>query len=166
MTSAGLQIVYAREDLIPSFHKSLDRVARERVHLEMTEAPPLDKVLGFQRELIANSWPGFYAVSGEDVVGWADAFPARNPRLAHRAFLGMGIIPEYRGQGLGTRLLDAVLGHARKIGLEKIELTCYAQNAPALALYKKCGFTEIGVIRHYRKLDDRYFDAVEMELFL
>jgi ribosomal protein S18 acetylase RimI-like enzyme len=42
----------------------------------------------------------------------------------------------------------------------------YTENADAINLYKKLGFSEIGIIKHYRKLNGRYFDCLEMELFL
>jgi ribosomal protein S18 acetylase RimI-like enzyme len=86
--------------------------------------------------------------------------------LAHRGFLGMGLIKEFRGKGLGTQLLSRALKHAKDIGLEKIELSVYTENADAIKLYKKLGFSEIGIIKHYRKLNGRYFDCLEMELFL
>ncbi len=64
------------------------------------------------------------------------------------------------------KLLMSALAHAKKVGLEKVELTVYTDNASAIGLYKKCGFKEIGIVKHYRKLNGRYFDCVEMELFL
>jgi putative acetyltransferase len=120
----------------------------------------------FQRKLIAYNWPVFYAVGGDNVVGWADITPSSNPRLSHRGFLGMGLLKSHRGQGLGTQLLQAALGHAKKIGLEKVELSVYSENFAAIALYKKVGFQQMGFVKNYRKLEDRYFDCVEMEIFL
>jgi RimJ/RimL family protein N-acetyltransferase len=162
----AVEIIYPTEEYFASFHKALDQVAREEVYIEMTEAKPFEEVANFQRTLIKNNWPGCYALENGEVVGWADAFPASNPRLCHRAFLGMGLLKSHRGKGIGSQLLNRVIDHAKRIGLEKIELTVYTNNEPAIHLYKKCGFTEIGVIKHYRKLRDRYFDCVEMELFL
>lgn len=165
-----IQIIYAQSDLIPSFYKALDRVAREEIYIEKVEAPPFTDVKNFQQKLIAQQWPNYYAVkqgaSGEpEVLGWADITRPQNERLAHRGFLGMALVAEARGQGLGTQLLQAVLSHAQRIGIEKIELSVYSSNPSAIALYKKCGFREMGRIRHFRKYKDQYFDSVEMELF-
>ena len=99
-------------------------------------------------------------------MGWADITPASNPRLAHRGFLGIGVIKDYRGEALGNELLTKALNRAKEMGLEKIELSVYTNNTAAVKLYKKFGFTEIGVVKHYRKLNGKYFDCVEMELFL
>jgi GNAT superfamily N-acetyltransferase len=62
------------------------------------------------------------------VVGWCDVFPFKNPRLAHRGGLGMGLLRDYRGRGLGRGLIAATLETATKSGLEKVELTVYSNN--------------------------------------
>lgn len=160
------EIVYARKDLIPAFHRTLDEVARERTFIEMIEAPPLEKVTEFQTKGIDENWPLFYAVQNGEVVGWCDVFPASNPRLAHRGFLGMGLKKTHRGRGLGTKLITAALEHARKIGLAKVELTVYASNHSAVRLYQKIGFEQNGFTRDYRRLDGVSFDAISMELVL
>lgn len=159
-------VIYARKDLIPSLWQAIDTVAREEIYIERVEAPPLPETEAFQHKLLDQNWPVYYAVDNDQVVGWADITFPLNPRLAHRGFLGMGLLPAYRGQGLGRRLLQAALDHARQIGAEKVELSVYTTNAPAIALYRRCGFNEIGVIRHYRKHKGVYYDALEMECFL
>jgi ribosomal protein S18 acetylase RimI-like enzyme len=161
-----VQIIYAKEELIPSFHKTLDEVARERIYIEMVEAFPLEKVAAFQKSLIEKNAPVYYAVDNNRVVGWIDVGTGENPRLKHRASMGMGVQKNYRGQGLGSKLMKAALDHAKQIGLEKVELQVYTTNVGAIALYKKFGFEEEGVIRKYRKMDGKYFDAMMMGVFL
>jgi RimJ/RimL family protein N-acetyltransferase len=161
-----IEIVYPSEKYIKSFHQTLDQVAKEQIYIEMIEAKPYQEVAEFQLKLINNNWPVYYAINNNEVVGWADVTPSGNPRLAHRGFLGMGLLKSFRRKGLGTQLLKRALDHAKKIGLEKVELMVYTNNDSAINLYKKCGFTDIGVIRHYRKLNGQYFDCLEMEMFL
>lgn len=159
---AGTQITYAKSELIPSFYEALAAVAKERIYIEMIEAPPLEKVAKFQAELMSKNGPIYYAVENNKVVGWCDVFPEENPRQAHRGSLGMGLLPEYRGKGLGSKLLASVLEHSKKFGLEKVELHVYTTNPPAVALYKKFGFEQEGLIQKYRKLDGQYFDCLAM----
>lgn len=159
-------VIYATEKYFSSFREALSVVASEKVYLEMVEAPPLEKVAGFQRELIQKSGPVYYAINNNKVVGWCDVFPKENPRQSHRGSLGMGLVPAFRGQGLGSKLLLKVLDHAKKFGLEKVELQVYTSNPTAIALYKKYGFEEEGLIKKYRKLDGQYFDSLSMGKFL
>lgn len=78
----------------------------------------------------------------------------------------MGLLSAYRGQGLGSSLLEKTLEKAKEFGLEKVELSVYTSNVNAIALYRKFGFTEEGLIKHYRKLDGQYFDCLSMAKFL
>lgn len=161
-----IRIQYASAPYFSRLREALQVVAAERVYLEMVEAPPLDTVSRFQADLIEKNGPSYYAIEGERVVGWCDIFPHKNPRQSHRGGLGMGLLPAYRGKGLGAKLLDATVTHAAKFGLEKVELHVYTTNEPAIALYRKFGFTDEGVIRHYRKVDGLYFDALAMAKFV
>jgi ribosomal protein S18 acetylase RimI-like enzyme len=163
---SDVKIQYASESLLPSFREALDQVARERIYIEMVEAPPLEKVLAFHGEVIQKNQPVYFAVHGEKVVGWCDILPERNPRRSHRGGLGMGLLPGYRRQGLGSQLLVRTLSHAQEIGLEKVELEVFTENLGAVALYKKFGFEIEGTLKHYRKLDGKYFDCLVMAKFL
>lgn len=54
------------------------------------------------------------------------------------------VLPERRRQGLATALMDDIERRARARGLGKVELTCDAENEPALRLYRKIGYTQRG----------------------
>ena len=78
----------------------------------------------------------------------------------------MGLLPTHRGQGFGSQLLSSVLNHSKEFGLEKIELNVYTSNTAGIALYKKFGFEQEGLIKKYRKINDKYFDSIGMGKFL
>ncbi len=164
--SSPISVQYATIDLIPSFHECLDRVAREKIYIEMIEAHPLEKIREFQEDMIKNNYPAYYAVDGNKVVGWCDIQVSKNPRFQHRGGLAMGLHPDYRGIGIGTRLINAALDHAQKIGLEKIDLEVYTTNERAISLYINAGFVQEGLKKNNRKLDGKYFDILLMAKFL
>ena len=60
-------------------------------------------------------------------------------------------LPEYRCRGIAYRLLDFAVKTERGKGLESLFLEVRKSNAPARALYKSYGFTEIGVRKNYYK---------------
>jgi len=161
-----IKIVYAHTKYINSFYEALKFVANEKIYIEMIEPPPLEKVREFQESLISKNGAVFYAINGDQVVGWCDAFPMDNPRQKHRASLGMGLLPEYRGKGIGSQLLISTINKSKECGLEKIELQVYTSNKPAIALYKKYGFEEEGIIKSYRKLEGQNYDCLSMAKFL
>ena len=161
-----IKIIYGNEKYFPSFHEALSKVAKERIYIEMIEAPPFEKVASFQRDLISKNGPVYYAIVDDQVVGWCDVYPEENPRQSHRGGLGMALLPAYRGKGIGSMLLEKIIEHAKSFGLEKIELQVYTANVSAIALYKKFGFEQEGLIKKYRKLDGQYFDCLAMGKFL
>ena len=162
----NIEIVYPEKKYFKSFRETLDAVAKERIYIEQIEAPPIEKVVEFQSELISCNGPVYYALNDDRVVGWCDIFAKDNPRQSHRGELGMGLVSEFRGQGLGSKLLSTTLDHAKSYGLEKVELAVYTTNLSAISLYKKFGFEQEGLIQKYRKLDDQYFDCLVMGKFL
>lgn len=145
-----------------AFHKCLDSVARERNYLGQSEAPPVEKIEAFVRENVQGDHPQLVAVDDERVVGWCDAIPHWADGLKHRAGLGMGVLNDYRGQGIGTELLRACLDKARTKGIKRIDLEVRADNDAAISLYEKFGFSREG--RKPLGLCHRgvYYDTIEM----
>jgi len=56
---------------------------------------------------------------------------------------GLAIFHEYRGLGIGTRLLEEARRRARTLGLGRLSLICFEKNAQALCLYQRLGFREL-----------------------
>ena len=151
-------------DHIESFHRALDAVARERKFLTLLEAPPLPQVSEFVLSNIKSGNPQFVALAAGEVVGWCDVRRHVFPAHAHRGTLGMGIVPTYRGRGLGLRLLDATLEAAFDASFVRVESDVHADNARAIALYERAGFVREGVTRDAVFVDGDYRDAIAMAL--
>ena len=49
-------------------------------------------------------------------------------------------------------------------GMVRIELTVHANNEPAIALYKKVGFKEEGILRDMTLIDGNYIDSIMMAI--
>ena len=100
------------------------------------------------------------------VVGTGGLHPVSLPqqvRRRHVAMLGISVAPEAQGQGVGAALMQAMCDYAdRWLGLLRIELTVYVDNAPAIALYRKFGFEMEGRFRGYAMRDGRLVDAFSM----
>lgn len=159
-----LPIVPIAEAHAASFHACLDTVAREKRYLAQTFALPLERIQGFVHDSVVNDAVQFVALDGERVVGWADVFPAWADAIAHCGGLGMGVLPAWRGQGLGRRLLQACITKAWAKGLARIELEARADNTRAIALYESLGFQHEGLKRRAMCFDGVYHDARVMGL--
>lgn len=76
----------------------------------------------------------------------------------------VAILSSRRGRGLGRRLMQAVADCAWLLGCRRLTLEVRPSNAPALALYKGCGFVECG--RRPGYYQDNGEDALLLERFL
>lgn len=159
-------IVPIAEEHIESFHRCLDTVARERRYLYFVEAPPIESTRAFVRSNISNGFVQVVALVNGDLVGWCDILPPRIPGFTHCGKLGVSVLPDYRGRGIGRQLITEALERARKKGIERVELEVFSSNVAARALYEKLGFVTEGVRRRARKVDGQYDDIVLMALFL
>ena len=145
-----------------SFRACLDTVAREKKFLALIEAPPPEQVRGFLQANVAGDAVQFVALDGDRVVGWADIFTAWQPALAHTGNLGIGVLPEFRGHGIGQALLRACLAKARTKGITRVELEARVDNHNGIRLYEKAGFVREGVKRNGMCFDGNYYDTVLM----
>lgn len=162
-----VRIVPAAEFYSDSYCDLLDRVAKERQYLAMTHGFSRESTRDFVRNCIANHLPQFFAVDDQDqVVGWCDITRGTRELSAHVGTLGIGVDPDYRGQGLGGRLLQAALERARQAGLEKIELEVLASNRRAYHLYQKFGFHDEGCREGSIRIDGRSEDILLMAKWL
>jgi ribosomal protein S18 acetylase RimI-like enzyme len=158
-------IVPTGEKYAESFNAVVDAVARERRYIGFVEGPSLESTREFVRGILGGAGVQLLAVKANDVVvGWCDI--VRNPHegFRHVGRLGMGLLPDYRGRGLGRQLVARAVGAARQAGIERVELEVFASNERAIALYRAFGFVTEGVKRRARKLDGQYEDNVFMAL--
>ena len=88
-------------------------------------------------------------------------------KLQHRAEFGISIAKEFWGLGIGQALTAACIDCAHKAGYAQLELDVVADNASALALYKKFGFVEYGRNpKGFRSRNTGYQELVLMRLAL
>lgn len=167
MNNRAIHIVPTDERYVESLNRALDVVARERRYIGFVEGPPVESTRSFVRHLLDGHGVQRLAVLADDeVVGWCDIVRKQMDGFRHGARMGMGVLPAYRGAGLGRRLLADTLDAARAIGIERVELEVFASNTAAIALYRRMGFAVEGTKRRARKLDGEYDDDVIMALFL
>lgn len=128
------------EDDIPGFWRAVDIVAREQRYITFLEGPPIEQTYDFVRGNLTGNWPHYVAIDEGDVIGWCDITSLGRPIFMHAGSLGISVLPEYRGQGIGLKLMEAALKAAKEKGLTRIELSVFTDNLPAIKLYEKMGF--------------------------
>jgi putative acetyltransferase len=107
------------------------------------------------------------AVAGDAVIGTCGLHPEGN-RLRRKHVLGLGISVSKAcwGQGVGKALMAALMDYADNwAGALRVELTVFADNARAIALYKKFGFFVEGTHRAYAMRNGALADVLSMARF-
>jgi ribosomal protein S18 acetylase RimI-like enzyme len=99
--------------------------------------------------------PGDSAMIAESTEGmalgaaWYRLFPAGQPGYGFIdptiPELGIAVLPEYRGQGIGGALIDVLLEQARASGFIAVSLSVRQDN-PAARLYRRHGFVEVDTV--------------------
>lgn len=54
------------------------------------------------------------------------------------------VLPAHRGQGVGARMLEALVRHASRLGYERV----YCGTATAVTLLRRSGWSQLEVIQH------------------
>jgi ribosomal protein S18 acetylase RimI-like enzyme len=91
--------------------------------------------------------PAFYsflAYDDDKPIGFSLCFLGFSS-FAARPLLNIhdiGVLPQYRGKGVGKQIMNAIEAKARSIGCCKLTLEVREDNNPARGLYRKLGFTE------------------------
>ena len=101
------------------------------------------------------------AVVNDRVVGMVglETFPNR-PSRRHVGRIGISVHAEWQGKGVGTALMAAVVDLADNwLNLTRLELEVYADNAAAIHLYERFGFTYEGTLRQHAFRNGKYVDS-------
>ncbi|MEO5670496.1 MAG: GNAT family N-acetyltransferase [Ramlibacter sp.] len=103
------------------------------------------------------------ALDGDRVIGSAGLHSMGSLRRHHVRSLGIGIVAEWQGRGVGRALTERLLNWADNWApVLRVELTVHADNDRAIALYRSMGFVEEGRHRAYALKDGKYVDALFM----
>jgi ribosomal protein S18 acetylase RimI-like enzyme len=100
--------------------------------------PPVGekRVREWLETLLAQDGFDVVAWHGDEVAGHATLVPDNGDTYE----LAIFVHQSYQGAGIGTRLIEALLGHAQANGAELVWLSVERWNRPAVALYEKVGF--------------------------
>ncbi len=106
------------------------------------------------------------ATHEKKIIGNIDLKGESKKKVRHNALLGIGMVKEWRGLGLGKILMEYAIDWAREnLTLEILWLHVFADNEQAKALYKKMGFEEVSIQKNFIKnIDGTYSDNIIMKM--
>jgi len=120
------------------------------------EAQQLEEVLKAENTLV------WVAAKDDEIISYLHMNPSNLSRMKHSAVLGITVKKSYRGQGIGKKMLEEAIRFFEASSLHRLELTVVSKNEIAIALYKKFGFVEEGLMKDVIKKGDTYYDVLAM----
>ncbi|MGD6942584.1 arsinothricin resistance N-acetyltransferase ArsN1 family A [Cytobacillus gottheilii] len=101
------------------------------------------------------------------ITGWASINPY-NPRAAYYGVgeLSIYIHREFRGTGIGQKLLHVLEDEAKIQNFYKIILFTFPINTLGLSLYRKLSYLEVGLLKNQSRLNGKFVDVMIMEKLL
>lgn len=85
------------------------------------------------------------AVSGDTVVGYIGS----QSSIDEADVMNVAVQPDFRRQGIAESLISTLVEELKKRGIHALMLEVRASNAPAIALYEKLGFQQVGLRKNY-----------------
>ncbi|MBB6283755.1 GNAT family N-acetyltransferase [Geobacillus subterraneus] len=98
-----------------------------------------------------NKLVGFLAVIGGDVK-----------RNRHSANVVLGVLEDYQGQGIATKLFHEAFEWAKEVGISRLGLTVMKGNDKAFNLYRKMGFVLEGERIQSLRVNGEFVDEYYM----
>jgi len=149
---AAIQAIYAEQVLtgLASFEET---------------APDISEITRRFQALIENNMPYLVAILNKTVVGFAYAGPFRT-RSAFRYTVEDSIYldVDYRDKGIGSHLLSTLMARCTALGFRQmVAVISGGRNQGSLALHKKLGFFEAGVLPAVGYKHAQWVDNVIMQ---
>ncbi len=104
------------------------------------------------------------AIQDQQVVGWGALSPtSRRPAYAGVAEVSVYVGPDFRGKGIGSRLLNGMIKESDSNGIWTLQASIFPENLASLAIHARCGFRRIGFRERVGKLNGVWRDTVLLE---
>jgi L-amino acid N-acyltransferase YncA len=125
-------------------------------------------------ETCAPGWPEFtmarlpghrfVATAGGQVTGWVAASPVSG-RCVYAGVVEHSVYVHLaaRGQGIGRRLLDALIASTQSAGIWTIQSSIFPENTASLALHLAAGFRVVGTRERIGQHHGRWRDTLLIE---
>ena len=85
------------------------------------------------------------AVNGDQVAGYIGS----QSSIDEADVMNVAVHPDYRRQGIAESLIEALVAELKNRSIHSLTLEVRASNAPAISLYEKQGFAQVGCRRNY-----------------
>jgi len=167
-TKSGKEIEICEPSLekVQELTDFINDLTAEDTFLSLTGKPKtLEEEIGWIKNVTTSIEQGrayvVWAMHEGRVVGNCD-YNRGGTRDWHVGRIGLMVAKNHRQEGIGRFLMEHVITKARKDGLKIVALDCFADNVPAISLYRKLGFKKFACLPKGFFRKNRYCDEIKM----
>ena len=167
MTEVEFTIREAIPDDAADILQALRIVGRETPYLVMDEKG-MEMTPEEMSENLANLYESpnnvlMVALADGKVIGTASVKASAKKRMEHIGEIGISILKDYWGFGLGSLMMEELIEWAQESEMiRRLELTVQHRNQRAVHVYEKIGFTTEAIMPRGAKTDDGEFLDVHL----
>jgi phosphinothricin acetyltransferase len=159
-----IKIRHAESRDLPALTKIRTFYAKTNISFDEEEQTKEQQLEWFKQYSSAGPYRLLVAEEEGRVLGYVTSGQYRiQPVFRETIRMSIYVADEMRGKGLGTRLYSAIFDELQNENLHMAVVGIALPNEPSVALHKKCGFTEIGIIHEYAKKNGIYLSCLWME---
>ena len=128
----------------------------ERVRMSISDVPAVAEL---ERKCFSDPWSErsvaaelenplslwLVALLGRTVVGYVGSQSV----MEQADMMNIAVNPDYRRQGIAESLIERLVAELKDKQVSSLTLEVRASNAPAIALYRKLGFSQVGKRPNY-----------------
>jgi len=137
----------------------MQSLAEKGIFIQQLSVNDLDEVISIERISFKDPWT---RIMFEREINSSTFFVLRQKEtntlsayfgywriLDELHIINLAVAPEYRGQGIGSLIVEHILDEAKKYGCKRVMLEVRSSNFIAQKLYFKFGFQTVGVRKRY-----------------
>ncbi|WP_196888479.1 GNAT family N-acetyltransferase [Aureivirga sp. CE67] len=122
---------------------------------------------GFEKDFGEIGWRKLWIAENLDnqIVGHIDIRSRMELNTTHRVLLGMGVDSQFRKLKIGQQILEFVIDYCKLDSkICWLDLEVMSQNIPAIRLYEKYNFQQIGKTVDMFRLNNKSYNFTSMTL--
>ena len=154
---------------VPAMTATLNWAIRETHFIFRSEPATVEERTEYLHQLRRDKCPCFVAFEDDGTyLGWALYRPYRDPKVWQGCYeTTIYVDPTAHGRGVGTRLLDAVVQHAREAEqVHTLLALIVADNVASIKLHEKFGFATVGTLKEVSRKAGRWIDLTHLQLMV
>lgn len=104
------------------------------------------------------------AAEQDAVVGWG-AVRKYSPRAGYRncCETSIYVAPDVTGQGIGQRLIEALLSECQSLGYHLVVVRIFADNRRSRAFHERNGFSTVGILHEAGQINGQWIDVAILQ---